>query len=406
MTHSQPAAACAIFRHHGGRTRTRRRRRGRRTRGPLRDAGAGRRGLPRPAPQPRHQARRARGVRHLPRQVQDEGRAQAPVPQDPVRPPRHVPRPRAPSGPTGPSPSPSSKAWASTRWSSPTAPRAPNTSASRASGSRASITPRTSSTTTTGCRPSPSVTSQWVAGSAIVGVGNVMVDIANYCAHYCDCDEIIAIARRGPFEKAYEDKEFEDVEDAFDRSLYRQEIERIGPRLEAAGQNPDDLLKALAAKPESRRAHARTAALPLSRVAQARRDGGRSRGRPRRRGEPARAQGRPDQRGRHRRDLAHSLRHRGVRGRRPGRRAIRPAVQGRPLPHRAERRPGSRRGLRGLGSREQAASCRGVFVVGWSRRASDGVVGRAKLDAETGIKHVLAWLQTKPKRAGCRSLSA
>src|SRR2546428_3570108 len=44
----------------------------------------------------------------------------------------------------------------------------------------------------------------------IVGVGNVMVDVANYCAHYSDCDEIIAIARRGPFEKAYEAKEFLD----------------------------------------------------------------------------------------------------------------------------------------------------------------------------------------------------
>src|SRR5258705_12956881 len=85
---------------------------------------------------------------------------------------------------------------------------------------------------------------------AIVGVGNVMVDIANYCAHYCECDAIIAIARRGPFEKAYEDKEFEDVEDAFDRELYRQELERIRPRLEAEGQNPDEMLKALAARTE------------------------------------------------------------------------------------------------------------------------------------------------------------
>src|SRR6266487_2463506 len=85
----------------------------------------------------------------------------------------------------------------------------------------------------------------------IVGVGNVMVDVANYCAHYSDCDEIIAVARRGPFEKAYEDKEFVDVEDAFDRELYRQEIERIRPRLEAVGQNPEDLLTALAARLES-----------------------------------------------------------------------------------------------------------------------------------------------------------
>jgi len=40
----------------------------------------------------------------------------------------------------------------------------------------------------------------------------------------------------------------------------------------------------------------------------------------------------------------------------------------------------------------------GVFVVGWARRASDGVVGRARLDAETGIKHVAGYLAARPKR--------
>ncbi len=39
-----------------------------------------------------------------------------------------------------------------------------------------------------------------------------------------------------------------------------------------------------------------------------------------------------------------------------------------------------------------------MFVVGWARRASDGVVGRARLDAETGIKHVAGYLAARPKR--------
>src|SRR5262249_33320565 len=39
-----------------------------------------------------------------------------------------------------------------------------------------------------------------------------------------------------------------------------------------------------------------------------------------------------------------------------------------------------------------------VFVVGWARRASDGVVGRARLDAETGIKHILKSLEARPPR--------
>jgi hypothetical protein len=37
--------------------------------------------------------------------------------------------------------------------------------------------------------------------------------------------------------------------------------------------------------------------------------------------------------------------------------------------------------------------------VGWARRASDGVVGRARLDAETGIKRVLTGLASAPKRS-------
>jgi len=40
----------------------------------------------------------------------------------------------------------------------------------------------------------------------------------------------------------------------------------------------------------------------------------------------------------------------------------------------------------------------GAYVVGWARKASDGVVGRARLDAETGIRHVVAFLAERPKR--------
>jgi ferredoxin--NADP+ reductase len=40
----------------------------------------------------------------------------------------------------------------------------------------------------------------------------------------------------------------------------------------------------------------------------------------------------------------------------------------------------------------------GVYVVGWARRASDGVVGRARLDAETGVKQILAHVAERPPR--------
>ena len=42
-------------------------------------------------------------------------------------------------------------------------------------------------------------------------------------------------------------------------------------------------------------------------------------------------------------------------------------------------------------------------MVGWARRASDGGVGRARLDAETGIKHVVARLASKAPRPGAEA---
>ncbi len=238
---------------------------------------------------------------------------------------------------------------------------------------------------------------------AIVGVGNVMVDVANYCAHYCDCDEIVAIARRGPFEKAYEDKEFEDIEDAFDLPLYRQELERIRPRLEAAAQNPDDLLKALAAKPEptevtKARLRFRFLASPKRVIA----EGGRvvalevEETRLVRKGERINAVGtgevsrvpcdtvvfavgdRVDER--------FGLPYR------EGLYVTAPGVEQDPAAAYQVWDP------------DKGQPLAGTFVVGWARRASDGVVGRARLDAETGVRHVLAWLQARPKRPAAEAL--
>jgi ferredoxin--NADP+ reductase len=35
----------------------------------------------------------------------------------------------------------------------------------------------------------------------------------------------------------------------------------------------------------------------------------------------------------------------------------------------------------------------GVFVVGWARKASEGLVGKARFDAEHGVEHVLKYLE-------------
>lgn len=238
---------------------------------------------------------------------------------------------------------------------------------------------------------------------AIVGVGNVMVDVANYCAHYCDCDEIVAIARRGPFEKAYEDKEFEDIEDAFDHELYRQEIERIRPRLEAAGQNPDDLLKALAAKPEpteatKARLRFRFLASPKRVIA----EGGRvvalevEETRLERKGERINAVGTGEVSRIPCDTVVFAV------GDRVDERFGLPYKEGLYVTAPgAEQDPAA---AYQVWDPEKGQPLAGTFVVGWARRASDGVVGRARLDAETGVRHVLAWLQALPKRPAADAL--
>jgi ferredoxin--NADP+ reductase len=238
---------------------------------------------------------------------------------------------------------------------------------------------------------------------AIVGVGNVMVDIANYCAHYCDCEEIVAIARRGPFEKAYEDKEFEDIEDAFDRGLYRQEVERVRPRLEAAGQNPDDLLKALGAKPEP--TEATRARLRFRFLASPRRviaEGGRVVGleveetRLERKGERINAVGTGEVSRIPCDTVVFAV------GDRVDERFGLPYKEGLYVTAPgAEQDPAA---AYQVWDPEKGQPHAGTFVVGWARRASDGVVGRARLDAETGIKHVLAWLQARQKRPAAEAL--
>jgi ferredoxin/flavodoxin---NADP+ reductase len=78
---------------------------------------------------------------------------------------------------------------------------------------------------------------------AIIGMGNVMVDVANWLLNYMDTAEVTVVARRGPKEKAYDDSEFEVIEKYLDNEDMRHEIERIRPHLETAGQNVDEIIR-------------------------------------------------------------------------------------------------------------------------------------------------------------------
>jgi ferredoxin/flavodoxin---NADP+ reductase len=78
---------------------------------------------------------------------------------------------------------------------------------------------------------------------AIIGMGNVMVDIANWLLNHKKIDQVVVVARRGPLEKAYDDGEFEVIEQYLDDREMEQEIERIRPQLTAVGQNVNDIME-------------------------------------------------------------------------------------------------------------------------------------------------------------------
>jgi len=80
---------------------------------------------------------------------------------------------------------------------------------------------------------------------AVIGIGNVMVDIAHHLITMRRVGEVIAVARRGPKERAYDDREMQAVAANIDREALRDELERIRPRLEVLGQDVDALYEEL-----------------------------------------------------------------------------------------------------------------------------------------------------------------
>lgn len=80
---------------------------------------------------------------------------------------------------------------------------------------------------------------------AIIGVGNVMVDIAHWLVHEKKVKEVIAVARRGPAQRAYTDVEIQAVAANFDLPAFDSELERVRPRLEAVGEDLETIRKDL-----------------------------------------------------------------------------------------------------------------------------------------------------------------
>jgi ferredoxin--NADP+ reductase len=79
---------------------------------------------------------------------------------------------------------------------------------------------------------------------AVVGMGNVAVDVAHWLLvddpnH--TAEDVMIIARRGPFEAKFDKKEFAYIEMHLDRQSFQEELQRIHDQLAAVGQDPTKL---------------------------------------------------------------------------------------------------------------------------------------------------------------------
>lgn len=80
---------------------------------------------------------------------------------------------------------------------------------------------------------------------AVIGAGDVMVDIAHWLIRYKKVERVTAIVRRGPFERKYNPKEIRSVCANMDVLGITEEVARIKDRLASVGQNADEVLKGL-----------------------------------------------------------------------------------------------------------------------------------------------------------------
>jgi len=80
---------------------------------------------------------------------------------------------------------------------------------------------------------------------AVIGAGDVMVDISHWLIRYKKVERVTAIVRRGPAERKYNPKEIRAVCANMDVDGIAEEVARIKDRLAAVGQKADEVLKAL-----------------------------------------------------------------------------------------------------------------------------------------------------------------
>jgi len=236
---------------------------------------------------------------------------------------------------------------------------------------------------------------------AIVGMGNVMVDIARWLlidAPQKTAEEIVVVARRGPFEAKFDKKEFDYIEEFLDRKAFNEELRRIQPQLAAVGQDISKLAEET---------------FPVLATPAAEHPQGKPRLRFRFLCSPQAIHG--DASGRIDRLTVTE----NVLSERDGNIACKatentadldvdtmifaigdvadPTVG---LPYNRDRyvinpdQSDPKRAAYELFDPQSGKVLEGMYAVGWARKASDGLVGIARHDAEVGAVHVLKYLET------------
>ncbi len=79
----------------------------------------------------------------------------------------------------------------------------------------------------------------------VVGLGNVSMDIVHWLACEKKVASVSAVARRGPGERKFTKKEYKLVSGALDADDLRREMEAVSPQMRSIGQDPEAELKQL-----------------------------------------------------------------------------------------------------------------------------------------------------------------
>jgi ferredoxin--NADP+ reductase len=75
---------------------------------------------------------------------------------------------------------------------------------------------------------------------ALIGAGNVMLDIAHWLIRTLKVDEVVSVVRRGPNEVKFSKEELKIVAQNLDLAALDKEIERVRPAANEVGQNVDE----------------------------------------------------------------------------------------------------------------------------------------------------------------------